>query len=466
MSEPELVAYMTGNEDFDLPRWQPHHYQDPLSSSAQAAQAAQQAVFAGSAYSAAPPPPPQSIPAAVTARQRPIINTHHPITAQPESARNPRLSHLFDSDQQLGHTYLSSGQAQLSRSASLGGSVGGAGAAGIGSGAFSARRNRHHMADDLESAYMNDGAQERATDRLQQHRQLAVAPQQTAQSFYPAGIQYNPTQQQMPGHSVNTNIAPSSAPAISDSYQSTHYAGASDQPRRHNTTTRVDESMSSRSPRRSQTGQVSSSPLLDPYSQIQQLTSQASSAYSPSATAYSYASPTEMPSASTYHPQSISQQPSVKVEASTSPLSSPFPGQRNLPPPPVQATSHYSHYPMDTSPGPSHSSQATPHHLSSQPMMPLRQTMSTPSTPLSYQHAQQSQGQYQTAMEDQMAIEVNPHKRRASGLKRIRDHRELRPYVNVQPAGRRGDANGQFLSVRRVFVYSRVLSPFVMIPAC
>ncbi|KAI0082061.1 kinase-like protein [Panus rudis PR-1116 ss-1] len=45
-----------------------------------------------------------------------------------------------------------------------------------------------------------------------------------------------------------------------------------------------------------------------------------------------------------------------------------------------------------------------------------------------------------------MAVEVPPPKRRASGLKRVRDQRDLRPYVSTQPAGRRMDATGVYLS--------------------
>ncbi|KAL6300442.1 kinase-like domain-containing protein [Sparassis latifolia] len=48
-----------------------------------------------------------------------------------------------------------------------------------------------------------------------------------------------------------------------------------------------------------------------------------------------------------------------------------------------------------------------------------------------------------------MAVEVPPPKRRASGLRRVRDHRDLRPYVNAQPARRRMDASGIFLSPLR-----------------
>lgn len=45
-----------------------------------------------------------------------------------------------------------------------------------------------------------------------------------------------------------------------------------------------------------------------------------------------------------------------------------------------------------------------------------------------------------------MAVEPPP-KRRASGLRRVRDQRDLRPVVNALPAGRRMDANGAYLSV-------------------
>jgi dual specificity protein kinase YAK1 len=133
-------------------------------------------------------------------------------------------------------------------------------------------------------------------------------------------------------------------------------------------------------------------------------------------------------------------------------LASPYGAQRALPPPPAASNSLYTQaYPMDTtSPGPS--TQNSPMHLTShsQNTLPLRQSLSTPSTPLSYHHPQSSHGQvvYQQPADDPslMSVEVS-HKRRASGFKRVRDQRDLRPYVNAQPAGRRGDTNGQFLSV-------------------
>lgn len=47
-----------------------------------------------------------------------------------------------------------------------------------------------------------------------------------------------------------------------------------------------------------------------------------------------------------------------------------------------------------------------------------------------------------------MAVEFPPPKRRASGLRRVRDQRDLRPFVNPTPLGRRMDASGSYLSVR------------------
>ncbi|EPT04997.1 hypothetical protein FOMPIDRAFT_1112907 [Fomitopsis schrenkii] len=45
-----------------------------------------------------------------------------------------------------------------------------------------------------------------------------------------------------------------------------------------------------------------------------------------------------------------------------------------------------------------------------------------------------------------MAVDASPPKRRAVGLRRVRDHRDLVPHINAQPAGRRMDSSGTFLS--------------------
>lgn len=306
------------------------------------------------------------------------------------------------------------------------------------------------MASDLESAYIDDNMQGNLNERHQQHRSLGTA-QQISQSFYPPSVTYATSQPaQLTGHSTNSSLGNVTA---NDPYQQeSHYSGTPSQGRRHTTAVKLEEAPASvRSPRRVQAGQ-GATPLLDPYSQLQQIGSQSpGTAYSPTSTVYQqYSSPSELTAASPYQPPQ--QQANLKTEARSSPLGSPFAGQRTLPPPPAQASSQY-HYPMDTtSPGPSQSTQATgQHQYASQGSMPLRQTMSTPNTPLSYQHAQQlGQAQYHTMpQDDSMAVEANVHKRRASGFRRVRDSRDLKPYVNNQSTGRRQDANGQFLSPLR-----------------
>ncbi|KAH8108906.1 hypothetical protein DFH11DRAFT_1630376, partial [Phellopilus nigrolimitatus] len=106
----------------------------------------------------------------------------------------------------------------------------------------------------------------------------------------------------------------------SDPYQDNHLSGTPDY--------KLDESFSAtRSPRR-QTG-LGTTPLLDPYSQLQQMSAQtAATADFPTSTVYQNSSPTEMPSAPPYQPPVAQQQASSK---GTSPLGSPFAGQRSLP---------------------------------------------------------------------------------------------------------------------------------------
>lgn len=435
----------TGNEDFDLPRWQTHHLQDTLSSSAQAAQAAQQAPFTNS-YNAAPPPPPQSSHSANPAHRLPtIVTAHH--SGHSASTRQPRISQLLDEEQQLGpHPFLSTGQAQLSRSASLGGAVG-----TTGGGSLSARGRRQHQPDDLERAFSSDIGQASPGPRPQQ--QLG-ASQQYPTSLYPSSVAYHQSQpQHQMSNTAGVNPASPSTGGSGDLYQDTYFSSPGHGSSRRSRT-QHEQSSSSRSPRRSVTGQPTPA-ILDTYVQQPVL---GQTQYSPSTGAYQYTSPTETQSAhpsSTYHSHSHSHSLG-KNGPSTSPMASPYTPQNALPPPPPQATSYYpSSYPMDTtSPAPPPSSQTPSHHLTSLTPMSLRHiSVSTPSTPLSYNHPQnQSQGPYNAAASDPstMAVEV-PHKRRASGLKRVRDSRDLRPQVNGQPSGRRDDGSGTFLSVRLLF---------------
>lgn len=49
-----------------------------------------------------------------------------------------------------------------------------------------------------------------------------------------------------------------------------------------------------------------------------------------------------------------------------------------------------------------------------------------------------------------MAVEPPPPKRRPSGLRRVRDHRDLRPFINPQPVQGRVDSNGVAIPVRAI----------------
>jgi dual specificity protein kinase YAK1 len=89
-------------------------------------------------------------------------------------------------------------------------------------------------------------------------------------------------------------------------------------------------------------------------------------------------------------------------------------------------------------------SSSSPHP----PPPPRQNSASTPNTPFPYSHPSQSPGGGQYFKQEPMHVDIPQHKRRASGFKRIRDARDLRPYVNTQPSGRRMDSTGTYLSVR------------------
>ena len=119
------------------------------------------------------------------------------------------------------------------------------------------------------------------------------------------------------------------------------------------------------------------------------------------------------------------------------------------PPPPayspqagMQSSGIYSPpYPMDTT-SPAPSSQNLSAHSSARP------SISQPSTPLSYIHPPPSTSPAHFFKQEHQPMTVEaPPRRRLSGLRRVRDQRDLRPYVSGQPVGRRMDATGIYLSV-------------------
>lgn len=414
MSEPELLAYMSGtNEDFDLPRWHTQPLHDGLSSSAQAAQSAAQASYL---YAPGPPqPPPQA--SALPNRLPPI---HQSPTGS--SRQQPRITQILDEDQHYSMNPLAYPQGNpLSRSASLGGGSSGA--------SSSLRGKRHHLQDDLEGAFNVD------SDPSQ--RQPQQGAQGASNSLYPSSMPY----QSIGGASAQSTGSGGNAP---DPYQDAYFTNASSHlPKR--SQTQHDPTTSSRPPRSPHRNATGSNNLLDPYSPAQnQYTSQSTGSYP-----YSPSSEHQRSFAQGTYSQSHSRSHSQVKGEQLSPGVSPYsPSQTTA----ASSTIYGQSYPMETT------SPAPPQTLTAQ-RVPRQTSISQPATPLSYGHSPQNAPSpaHFYGQDQAMAVEVAPPKRRPSGLRRIRDHRELRPVVNAQSSSRRLDANGGYLSVS--FAYGSHLDP-------
>lgn len=391
MPEPEL-AYMT--EDFDLPRWQTQAHPDPLSSSSTHTTQHPPGPYS---YSALPPPPPPQSQSLTGQQQQQRLQ---PLQQSPtgQGRQGNRISQLLEQEQQQGFVasspYNLSAQPQLNRSASLSG--------GVASGTtLTSRGHRHHPPDDLEGAFHSD------SQALSSPRQTGSSQLQA--SLYPASVPYHQAQSLTGTNSVQKNTA---SPGGGDVYSDMYYNGSG----------------GGHAPKRSQTQHdlKPNTSLLDSYAQQSQ--------YSPTTTNYtssyvpSSGSGTLPPAPYHSHSRSHSQ---VKAEPMTPPISSAYP------PGTLGSTNYSPSYGMDTSTSP-------------QPPPSLKTSASTPSTPFPYAHPSQSPagGQYYS-QDHSMQVDVPQHKRRASGFKRVRDARDLRPYVNPQPNGRRMDSTGTYLSVCR-----------------
>ena len=160
MSEPEL-AYMTGNDEFDLPRWQ--------------TQAGLDSNPSHSPYYP-PPPPPVSTHRNPQAHQSPTTST-----------RQPRINQIVEEDNQFGVPPIQYSPGPLSRSASM-------------SSTSASSRRRH----DLEEAANVDS--QRPFPGGSQH----------SNSLYPASVPYPPQQPgntaEAPYHDVYYNASPSHPP--------------------------------------------------------------------------------------------------------------------------------------------------------------------------------------------------------------------------------------------------------------
>lgn len=415
MSEPELLAYMTGNDDFDLPRWHTQQPHETLSSSAQAGQAAGQP--SNYLYNQGPP-----LQSGVSASRIPAL--HQSPTG---SSRQPRINQLLDQDPQYGMNPLSyspSGN-NLSRSASMGAS----------------RARRHHMQDDLEGAYVDSGSGQRTPAQ--------GLPQHPSNSLYPSSVAYHQSPALgTPSSSANNG---SSGGNVADPYQDAYFATTGSHPPKRSQTTH-DASTSSRTPRSPHRSANSTHAMLDPYSPQQ-------AQYNPPSNAYPYSPTTEsrpFPPPASYQTHSRTQSQSkepltpplppgyrtqltVKSEPMDQPMSSGY-----TPPAAVQNASVYSpSYSMNANNSPAPNSQ----NLTA--VRQGRSSVSQPPTPLSYGHSPPGQTHSPYYGDHQPMVVEPPPKRRPSGLRRVRDQRDLRPYVNAQPSGRRMDGSGVFLSVCR-----------------
>ena len=309
-------------------------------------------------------------------------------------------------------------------------------------GAATSRGRRHHMQDDLEGAFNVDSVpvQRQSGHGLQQH---------VSNSLYPSSVAYH----QSPvlgttGSGANTS---SSGANVADPYQDAYFPSSGNHPPKRSQTTH-DASTSTRTPRSPHRGANSSHGMLDPYSPQQ-------SQYNPPMSAYPYSPTTEQrsfpPPAS--YPAHTRTQSQAKAEPMTPPLpASSYRAQLSAksepmdhpmssaysPPTAISATNNYS---------PSYSMNNASPAPSSQTLQVTRQgrsSISQPPTPLSY-HSSQGPGTnspYYGQDHQPMAVEPPP-KRRPTGLRRVRDQRDLRPFVNPQPTGRRMDASGSYLSV-------------------
>lgn len=412
---------MSANDDFDLPRWHTQLPHDALSSSAQAAQSAAQASSYLYNQSQNQLPPPQSAAS---------VNRLPPLQQSPNSSRQPRVNQLLDEDQTYAMNslpYLSPGNAHLSRSTSLGGAA----AATSGS-----RARRHHMQEDLEGAF--------SVETVQNPRHTPTGlPQHSQNSLYPTSVGYHPGAPALAGTGTAAMTATPASP--SDPYQDAYFPNAGAHlPKR--SQTQHDPSTSTRNARSPLRGANPSHPMLDPYSPQQNQYTTPNTAPPPSNT-YPYSPTSDQRQFSTQnYPQHTRSQSHVKSERGTPPVPSPAYSPQGG----VQSSSgvYSPPYPMETtSPAPSSSQNLGGQRAGQRP------SVSSPSTPLSYHPSQSPAGgpQYFNKDHQPMAVEYPPPKRRASGLKRVRDPRDLRPFVNPTPSGRRMDATGIYLSVRTSF---------------
>lgn len=385
MSEADLYM-QDSNDSFDLPRWQTHT--DHLSSSGQAAHSAQ----ANYMYPGPPPPPQHSLSSPQRVQQ---VNQSHT-----GPSRQPRISQLMGQEQAMGPppNQFTSGntQAQLARSASLGGSTATSLASRVGT-------RRPNQPEDVE-AYSPDN-------------QAIPGPRQQPQMSQ--GGYYNPNVGYQSPSMTGTVAANTGAASTPDSYPDMYYNGSAAQP-----TKRLLDT--SRGAVRSPHHTPGPANLMDHYTQQQ-------AQYSPTAATYSYGPgpPIDQRSQSVAYQAHGRSNSQIKKEPSTPPLSNPYA--------PHQVSKPSGGYPMDVSTTPSITqTQAllNPHTPS------LKHSISNPPTPMSYMHP----GSHYYPQDQAMLVDAPP-KRRAAGFRRVRTSHDLQPRMDISSSNRRMTSDGVYLSV-------------------
>ncbi len=327
-----------------------------------------------------------------------------------------------------------------------------------------ARRNRHHVPEDLESAYM-EGTQGPQNDRPQQQQQQhwsMATSQQIPQSFYPASVPYsnNQQQQQQQAQSSNTNVNSAGSTMVTDPYSDAQYSASSHlQPRR--SQTKLEDVPTSRSPflhleahdehKLRKCRQLRFLILILNSSNRRRLLPRPILQHR----LYIHNTQHQTTCLPRLRITSIRRRTTCKCKSSESRVRHRW---RRL----TEASGLFLHRLLK------HLHSIRRPILWIQPLLDrhiLHIALRTIFLLIlnrrchygrqcqhrilrSHNHGQQSHQIYPTSADDAgMAVESSPHKRRTPGFKRVRDSRDLRPYVNTQPGARRADPSGQFLSV-------------------
>ena len=294
-----------------------------------------------------------------------------------------------------------------------------------------------HMA---RSTSMNTGARGRRQpddlERAYSSESQVVPPipggsvRQQINPFYPSSVAY----QQAASPALGSHPSPSV-----DGYM---YYGSSATPRR----SQAHERMASPT-NPAQSPQVL--PQLDPYVQPQQQAAIFQSTNYPD-----YAS-SQQPSTNAAFSSQVKQEP-PENDMRSSPY---IPQHPHAPTMSTQPSTNLSY--STNSSYPSMDTQVTHPQLSvSSPSRPP--SHSSPNTPFSHPHGQMQQQFYSAPTSDHMNVESQP-RRRSVGFKRVRDAKDLRPYLKPATSGRRLDHEGNYLSVRFLHHFS---SPVYHSPVC